>query len=186
MHPTVVRSFLVYPTNSGQRRSRLINFELRNETICVVNSYVVGTRSPRRIAGLLLIPLSNSSLHSWINSNGISTEAFPFPNLLMVKLWCVSSVDWRCKTSLSSKIVGSNKNRLDSEARKVSIERWYQAWSDPAGAASQPLIATLSIKPAKSFTHFSASVAKDKDCASWTTAEGRCDHSMNNMHGCSL
>lgn len=152
-----------------------------------VNNYVVlGKSKPRRIAGSLLIPLSNSSFHLWTNSSGISTEAFALLDLLTVKLWRVRSVDWRCRRSLSSKIVGSNKNRVGSDPRRVSIESWYQAWSCPAGAESQPLTAALSMNPAKSFIHFSASVAKERDCASWTTAEGRFDHSMNNMHGCSL
>jgi len=171
----------MWDTNVGGQRRFIIY------CVHLVRSYVVlGKSKPRRIAGSLLIPLSKSSFHVWTNSSGISAKAFPLPSLLMVKLWRVWSVDWRCNTSLRSKTVGSNKNRLGSDAHRLSIDCWYQAWSCPAGAESQPLIAAFSMNPAKSIIHFLVSLAKDRDCASWTTAEGRFDHSMNSMHGCSL
>ncbi len=69
----------------------------------------VGESSPLIVAGLFLISVSNSSFHFRTKSSGMSTEALAFPGLLITKLWRARSIDWRCKTSLSSKIVGSNK-----------------------------------------------------------------------------
>lgn len=85
--------------------------------------HYAGESRPLMVAGSLLIPVSNSSFHFRMKSRGISTEVLLFPDLLMAKLWRVRSVDWRCVTSLSDKIVGSNKKSEGSEVRKVFIER---------------------------------------------------------------